>query len=176
MLTEIGNYWQNCKPDKENAESCFWVAHKYCNRIKELVIQDGFISEQEEIDFFRNVKPRFICFLDYYVILSESLMFVPKEPQTALDFWIEESKRIERFNHKHHSFITYYESGSNKSDHEYFLRRNIRPDLFTVSQNNNEKDYCTNYDLILGNYFAQIKYLEYILCRKQLLELSSDNL
>ena len=175
MLTEIDKCWQTCKADKEKAENCFWMAHHYCNRIKELASTNGFSSDQEEIDFFRDVKPRFTCFLDFYVILSESLMFVPKEPQPALDFWNEESKRFERFCHKNHLFISYFESGCTHLDDEYFLRRNIRPELLSVSQSDGNKDYCTNYDMILGNYLAQKKYLEYIVCRKNLLNLPSGD-
>lgn len=175
MLTDIDKCWQTGKPDKVKAENSFWVTHNYCNKIKELVSQNLFLSDQEEIDFFRNVKPRFTCFLDYYVILSESLMFVPVEPQSALDFWNEESKRFERFCHKNHLFISYFESGCTHLDDEYFLKRNIRPELLSVSQGDGNKDYCTNYDLVLGNYFAQIKYLEYIICRKNLLKSSSGN-
>ena len=175
MLIEIGKCWQTCTPDKQKAEHCFWIAHHYCKRIKELAFQYGFLSDQEEIDFFRNVKSRFISYLDYYVILSESLMFVPEEPHAALDFWNEESKRYERFCNKHQVFVNYYESGRTHLDEAYFLRKNILPGKLAGSQSDNEKDYITNYDLVLGNYLAHKKYLEYILCRKNLLNLSINH-
>jgi hypothetical protein len=77
MLTEIGKCWQSEKPDKDKAEDCFWIAHHYCDCIKKIARKEGFSGNDNEINFFRNVKPQFVCFLDYYVLLSEVLMFVP---------------------------------------------------------------------------------------------------
>lgn len=174
MLTEIDKCWQTDKPDKEKAENCFWISHHYCYKIKKIALQDGFSTDKEEIDFFRNVKPQFTCFNDYYVILSESLMFVPPQTEPALDFWNEEAKRFKRFCIKHNEFIKYYESDTSHMNDQYFLRRNVRAEI-TTTQNEGDKDFCTNYDLLLGNYLAQKKYLEYILCRKHNLNLQSGN-
>ena len=129
-----------------------------------------FENEEDEIDFFRDTKPQFRSFIEYYVILSESLMFVPDHPATELIFWYEEQKRHDRFIAKNKTFIDYYEQGQTKKDKIFFLRKNYHLENPKIFNYDNDLDLSTGQDQVLGTYLAFKKYLEYITCRKLLLQ------
>ena len=170
MLQDIGKSCQLAQPEREKSEACFWIAHNYWDQLKKLVRLKGFESEEDEIDFFRNTKPLFTAYIDYYVILSESLMFVPGERESELLFWNEEQKRYDRFVKKNKAFVDYYEQGRTNKDHLFFLRKySIQENTQAISYDTNLEFY-TGYDQLLGNYLALKKYLEYISCRKLLLQ------
>ena len=170
MLQDIEKAWQHAEPDREKSDTCFWIAHDYWNRLKKMVRSIDFENDQDEIDFFRVTKPLFSAYIEYYVLLSESLMFVPDDPAAELIFWDEEQKRYDRFTAKHKTFIDYYEQGQTKKDKIFFLRKNYHQENPKTFNYDNDLDLSTGYDQVLGTFLAFKKYLEYITCRKLLLQ------
>ena len=170
MLRDINQSWQLPQPDSEKSESCFWIAHDHWNRLKTWVRLHGFASEEAEIDFFRNTKPGFTAYIEYFITLSESLMFVPEEPVAERVFWDEERKRYERFVVKNKDFVDYYEKGSTEQDRLFFLRKSYHPESMPAVHYDTDLDFSTGFDQVLGSYLAFKKYLEYITCRKLLLQ------
>ncbi len=158
-------------PESERVESCCWIAHNYWQKLKELIKDREFKDESEEIDFFRNVKPQFTFYAEYFVILSEALMFVPKDIPSAIDYWQGEEKRFNRFCNKHQDFISYYENNQRHSDSAYFLRANVDPGFVSrVAIFGADTECCSNYDRNVSGYLAQKKYYEYVKQRIQLLK------
>jgi hypothetical protein len=163
MLKDIARCEQLELPDAEWVTACFWIAHNYWERLKKLTNPNGFKNESEEIEFFRNVKPQFTSYIEYFTILSEALVCVPSHSMEAICYWEEEAKRFKRFCERNEEFITYYESGERYKDSLYFLKRNVntgyvpKAPVYDV-----EPEYCTSQDHLVRSYLANKKYNEYV--------------
>src|SRR5258706_10983810 len=107
MLKDIQRCLQLDLPESENVEACFWIASDYWDKLKERIKNGIFNDEGDEIDFFRNVKPQFTSWMEYFMILSEGLLFVPEERLCAITYWEEEMKRFKRYCDKNHEFVSY---------------------------------------------------------------------
>jgi hypothetical protein len=171
MLQDIERCMQLELPERENAESCFWIANNYWDKLKEVMKRKPFRDESEEIEFFRNVKPQFTCYIEYFVILSEALMFIPAERLCAVDYWEDELKRFKRFCDKNYEFVIYYESGKRYHDSIYFLRKNTQGSKFVLSAPVYDVDiaFCTSHDQIVRSYLAYKKFHEYAKQRIEML-------
>jgi hypothetical protein len=108
MLQDIERCLQLELPEKERIENCFWIAINYWEKLKDAVKCKGFKGEKDEIDFFRNVKPHFTSEIDYYVLLSEGLLFVPKLRESAIEYWADESRRFKRICDNNNEIVSYY--------------------------------------------------------------------
>jgi hypothetical protein len=171
MLKDIERCLQLELPEKENAESCFWIANKYWEKLKEVIKNKVFKDESEEIDFFRNVKPQFTCNIEYFILLSEALLFIPEERPLAVSYWEEEMRRFKRFCDKYDEFIKYYESDKHYNDSMYFLRKSGEDLKFVPTAPVYDVDvaYCTSHDQSVRSYLAHKKYYEFARQRREIL-------
>lgn len=174
MLWDINRCLKLPHPEKENAERCFWIAEKYWERLKELMKGRPFKDETDEIEFFRNVKPQFTSYIEFFVILSEALLFVPAERLNAISYWEEESQRFKRFCDKKNHFICYYESGNRQHDSNYFLRKSGEDLRFVPAAPVYDVDtmFCTTHDPLIRTYLAQKKFHDYVI--KKIAELKES--
>jgi hypothetical protein len=162
MLKDIARCEKLELPDAEWVTACFWVAHSYWERLKKLTDPNRFSSENDEIEFFRNVKPHFTQHIEYYIILSEALVCVPGEPSKAICYWELEGKRFKRFCERNEEFVRYYESGQRFKDSLYFLKRNAGINYIPKSPVYDvDPDYCTSHDHLVRSFLANKKYWEY---------------
>src|SRR6185503_20075299 len=96
MLADIKRCLQLALSEEERFEACFWLTIEYWEKLKKTIQERGFKSEDEEIDFFKNVKPHFTCHIQYFVLLSGSLLFIPATKESISMYWGEESRRYKR--------------------------------------------------------------------------------
>jgi hypothetical protein len=163
MLADIERCMQLELPNEERIEACFWVASNYWEKLKELLEGREFKDDSDEIEFFRNVKPRFTCYIEYFILLSEALVFVPEDKKCAIAFWEEESRRFNRFCTRNQIFVSYYESGKRSKDNIYFLRKNADDLSFVLSAPVYDVDvaFCSSRDQIVRRYLAYKMFNEY---------------
>ena len=162
MLNSIQRAMELDLPQVERAESCFWIASNYWERLKEIMKPGMFQNEKEEIDFFRNVKPQFTGRIEYFTILYEGLLFEPKDRDSALLFWNEEEKRLVRFRNKNETTISYYDSNDQYMDKEYFLRKNTDPEyILTARTYDADTRFRASQDTILASYLAYKMYNDF---------------
>jgi hypothetical protein len=164
MLKDIERSQGVALPEEDRVASGFWIAHNYWERLKSLMANSSFKDDAEEIDFFRNVKPQFTSPIEYFTILSEALVCVPRTNLTAFNFWDGESKRYDRYCERNQVFIEYLESGDHTKDCQYFLKRNSgltfvpKAPVFDV-----DPEFCTSHDHLVRGWLAQKRYQEYCL-------------
>lgn len=162
MLQDIIRNQEQTLQEGERVASGFWIAHKYWERLKKIIDPDNFTNENEEIEFFRNVKPQFTAHIEYYTILSEALVCLPSLADEAIDFWKEEAKRFNRFCEKNEEFVNYYESGQHFKDGLFFVKRNDerryipKAPVYDVGS-----EYSTSHDHLVRGYLAYKMYNEY---------------
>lgn len=93
------------------------------DRLKEFITTYTFKDEEEEIYFFKEVKPRFFCHLIFYQKVYNIEM---NRPIGCLDaqeeFLKHELNCIREYANKRLDFYRYYRAGSSHLDHYYFTR------------------------------------------------------
>ena len=94
-------------------------------QLKEFISIYTFVDEQEEIRFFKEIKPGIFCHLLYYRKVYNIEMNRPmgteQEQIRYLDYELE---LLHRYNSRRLDFYRYYRSGATHLDREYFLRGN----------------------------------------------------
>jgi hypothetical protein len=162
-------------PGQEQAESCYWVANEYWGKLKDLVKEKGFKNEEEEIDFFRNVKIAFTSYIEYYALLVGGLLEEATIRDALIYYWTEESFKCKRFYKRNEDFIKYYESGQRFNDSFYFAKivDDGKPVARLISYDN-DLSFCSTHDHLVRGLFAHKMYDEYI--RKRLCELSGKEI
>nr|WP_322625874.1 RteC domain-containing protein [uncultured Flavobacterium sp.] len=118
---------------------------------RERVIKEGFSDEQEEVDFFRNIKPYILGKLIYYnkVFKIEAICPVRKGKMYHKFFMSQLQDLKQEF--KEHIcgsyFYRYYRSGRSDRDREYFIRGNINyRDGLNSYVFEIDHQFCTYYD------------------------------
>ena len=95
------------------------------NQLKAFILSYTFESEDEEIMFFKEIKPR-LCFrLIYYRKIYNIEMNRPIGVDKQREYLNEILNDINKYNTKRLDFIRYYRSGSSHLDTLYFLRKKI---------------------------------------------------
>ncbi len=129
-------------------------------KLGEEVRKNGFRSVEDEIHFFKHIKPKLLSLL----ICRSTCLIVESVrcTYTKKDIKILIKKRL-NFIHCHFTdfpeFVTYINSDSNKRDHFYFLRNsNSKPLIFTGPF---DSDFSTGYDIIAAHVFAYKELIEY---------------
>jgi hypothetical protein len=120
--------------------SCELVAG-YIERLKELVISHDFDSEEEEIDFFKNIRPAFVSEHIYFRELykTEDLLPINDRP-VQIAYYQRILGGIQLFFERHKVLYNYYRTASTKHDRLYFLRS---------SQISMDTDYALDLDNVI---------------------------
>jgi len=121
-----------------------------------------FDDQQEEITFFKVLKPRFIALIDYFTLLYKSALFQPLDPDGNLEYWQHERATCKKFLSKHQSFCRYYEQGKTSMDHIYFVQENNHQSII-FGVNENRGNLSTSNSYLLARVLSIKKYYRYIL-------------
>lgn len=92
------------------------------NQLKEFILAYNFKSEEEEIYFFKETKPRLCSRLIYYRKIFNIEMNRPTGIDNQLVYLNDRLNDINDYNIKRLDFIRYYRSGSSHLDTLYFMR------------------------------------------------------
>ncbi len=168
MMSDVKRLLKKELPELERAESCYRITLKYWEEVKKDCTKIKFADQSEEIEFFREIKPRFTCQIEYYIFLYEALLMEPKNStvnsiQDIIRFWEDEPKRYKRFYDKNEEFIQYYESGKRHFDSQYFIRTNKNPGITsTVRMYDMDSGLYSLYGQLLTTWLANKMYHEYV--------------
>ena len=148
----------------EEIECCFQICSKYWSRIKVEVAAYKFKNDEDEIDFFKNWKPKFTSEIEYYNLIYHAELFKPDMDIVELKkFWLKESQRLKKFINEHEEFYSYYKNEDAYKDALYFVRANSDFSNFSES-----KLYdmlvkaCTSHDHLVAGIITQERYHEYV--------------
>ena len=90
---------EDAKPaEMEMIEACFKSSLDHWGKVYRQVSQQGFRTSAEEIGFFKEVKPGFTAWIEYYTYRYHVLLFRPSHsPLDIQRFWKWEQRKMERF-------------------------------------------------------------------------------
>ncbi|MEP7375270.1 MAG: RteC domain-containing protein [Chitinophagaceae bacterium] len=149
-------------PESDKAELCFRLAVQYWHRLKERFFLRVMNIDKEEIEFFKQIKPVFTAFIEYYLMINQSLLFMPEGSDEKLVYWTDEEKRYHRFNERNETFIAYYKSGLVDQDDRYFLQRNNQLDPSSQERIYEDEDCRSSHDHLVRGLLAGRMYGEYV--------------
>ena len=112
----------------KKASKIIFLLESAFEQLRTFVFEYTFESEDEEILFFKEVKPRIFSQLIYYKEIYDIEMCHPNGSEySRKDYILSHLDRLNRFFNKNIDFYQYYRSGKCCLDKYYFLRG--RPDL-----------------------------------------------
>ena len=131
LLTAFQSHNEMQRPEMERIEANFKSSLDYWGKVCKRVRQKGFSSEMEEIIFFKDVKPTFTAYIEYYTYRYHALLFLPADDLLERKrFWRWEEKKIERFYENNGEFCQYMRDGETQRDAEYFFEVSTGPPGF----------------------------------------------
>ncbi|WP_338378740.1 RteC domain-containing protein [uncultured Flavobacterium sp.] len=132
--------------------------------LKTFVLKYGFKSKEEEIEFFKKIKPKVASKLIYYNEIYNIEINKPSGSNKAIKkYYTKEQTKLKDFYYSNKEFYKYYRSGSNSLDKKYFLRRkhDIR---LTLDSFYFQSDYsfATSHDYKVAQIVAHQALEEYL--------------
>lgn len=118
------------------------------SRLKTLLLEQAFESQEEEIHFFKEIKPACDAYLIYYLRLLNRQEFIPASASDKIRFYQQELKTLDCFKQVNREFIRYLMTGATYLDEYYFLR-SPAPDAGFL------EDYGIVYDPALNTRMSQ---------------------
>lgn len=110
----------------KKCEHAITIILKSINELKKLTAKNNFKSQNEEIQFFKDIKPKFTSKLIYYNTIFKIETKKPHGGERILKKYLNnELDKLKRYFDNNLDFYKYYRTGSNYLDHKYFSRGKI---------------------------------------------------
>jgi hypothetical protein len=126
---------------------------KTLSSFREHIRNDGFKNDEDEIYFFRKIKPKIHAYLNFFSILYEIETAKYHKSDEELKNLID--KKMRMFLHiqgEYIDFVTYYMEGMTHLDRQYFLRPT---DLVKFTRHSAtmmvDPEFSTTYDLVAAD-------------------------
>ena len=138
------------------------------DKLKKFILSYEFKSEEEEINFFKEIKPKFCYRLIYYRKLYNIEMNRPVAATCKQkEYLYEELDTIHKYTNKRLDFVRYYRSGSTHLDSLYFLRGRMDTEQYLETfYYELDQNFSTNCDFkvakILSNDMLQAYLMQEI--------------
>lgn len=147
---------QFCKSAIETIRNCL-------EELRQVVLENGFASDEEEIVFFKNIKRSIVQQLIYH---SELLMIESRRPpgnkQFNVRYYNQELDRMNRFCIENMAYWQYHITGASSLDKVYFTRDGAdRDSFYDASVINIDKHFSTSYDFLFAKLSAYDKLASY---------------
>jgi hypothetical protein len=109
-------------PIKLSEEAIEHISNTLSN-IKTQVIEESFQSQDDEIDFFKNTKPKILSKLIYYSSIYKIETKKPNGGEKIIrKYFNNELLKLKTFFDNHLEFYRYHRTGSTFLDNKYFVR------------------------------------------------------
>ena len=172
MQNDLKRFKELDIPELNIIESCFKCTGNHWDNLAKLIRINGFEDKAEEIDFFKNVKPRFTGQIEYYTHLYRSLLFLPNtDKDEQLHFWDMEARIMKRFFELNGKFLSYYIGTNTDLDEQYYMRGEIDEMSFAqIKIYTSDAFTSCPYDQVLANFVGFGLWGEYMKQQREKLE------
>ncbi|WP_099463893.1 RteC domain-containing protein [Parabacteroides provencensis] len=156
----------------ENSLKMIDLIQAYIDELREKVIAYEFSSQEEEIVFFKELKPQLLSkqlyFNKIYCIESK---FPTGSNEAAKRYLNDQLHSMEYYFNRYLDFHQYYRSGSTVYDKYYFVRGNVDPKLCNDSSRfNSDLKFSTVYDFKVAKIIANEMLRIYLNRRLKMIE------
>lgn len=140
-------------------ECLFHICTRYWAILQSEAENYEFESEEEEVIFFKIMKPKFVSEKIYCGLVGNALLFTEgsNQPDELKKFWDKELLRLEKFTATNAGFYEYYKSGCTNRDSEWFTRKK------DFLSNNPDEKAVTAQDQQVSTLLALERYAKYVM-------------
>jgi len=132
--------------------------------VKKLVVEEGFISREAEIHFFKHIKPRFYAHQIYEIMNYNLRMQKPAGTQEMIKAFYEAELlqvfREFRINAFHYA---YYQTNASELDHVYFTRDARPKDMPILELIDPPPGFSAAMDYTFARFIAHERLRDYLL-------------
>ncbi|WP_276348951.1 RteC domain-containing protein [Daejeonella sp. JGW-45] len=176
MEAQLENINGSLKEAIQNLTESLFCITTTLNHLKKFIQEHPFKDPEDEIDFFKNIKPRFYCWYIYVIELYQILSAVPSgTDQMIRDFFMDELKIINRYFTIHQFYYQYFLRSETALDDSYFLRVNLVPFPTGSEQTAVDPEFSTNQDYMFSKFRAYEMLRSFLIRRLKLLYQNPDN-
>lgn len=145
------------------AEKSIVLINAGLKELRKFVTSTPFHSKQDEIDFFKIMKPEILSKLIYFVSIYDIESKRPKGGAKEQTIYFEtEIKKCQVYYNDNNGFYQYYKRGEIYSDKQYFLRKNktisIQIDCFGSYI---DDDFAANLDTTFAKFMGYKLAIEF---------------
>ena len=178
IILDLENDLSRMKEVSENLPEQLEYAVGQCKvaleRMRKLVVSEGFPDQMLEIYFFKKIKPAVYSKLIYYRALFEiesNRNEIGKKGQKK--YFQQQMDKIKEYMDKHHVKVQYYKCNFKHLDEKYFVRENTEiPMEIRGHQHLLDEDFFTWHDHTFSTIRANEMLMDYI--RKEMERLENS--
>jgi len=148
----------------QRAERSYFVVEKTLEELKRYIVSYTFKDKDEEIKFFKEIKPMFLAELIYYMeVFQVESWKSPVGSEDEIAHYGLGKKRVDFYFKRYNELYTYYRKGSSENDETYFLRKEIMPGLITpISFSDMDPRFSTVYSFQFAKMQAYEQFSNYL--------------
>lgn len=126
------------------------------SKLKNYISSILFENEDEEINYFKNIKPKYQSELIFYTMINSIISKMPiGSIEKKKDFLIKQLDKMSTYFEENIEFIKYVRSGSTEYDSIYFLRENAKfKDCSECLNSEIDFTQCTGYSSKIAKTIA----------------------
>lgn len=133
-------------------------------KLRVYITENPFKDEKEEIDFFKNIKPKFYCLRIYYLEWYNIMTSIPAgDAATLKTFYSDELKAVQRFFRRTAFHHQYYRLGATELDSLYFVRGIEVQSVLIPEVPELDPEFSTSQDYLFSKIKAYELLQEFIL-------------
>jgi hypothetical protein len=148
----------------QRAERSYFVVEHSLKELKEYILSYTFKDKDEEIKFFKEIKPMFLAELIYFMeVYQVESWKSPVGRHEEIAHYGLGAKRVDFYFKRYNELYTYYRKGSHENDDRYFLRTEDAPGLITpISFSDMDPRFSTIYSYQFGKMLAYEQFSNYL--------------
>jgi hypothetical protein len=128
----------------QRAERSYRVVESSLEELKSYIVDYAFKSKQEEIEFFKEVKPMFVKELIYFLEVFQVESWKPPVGRDEeITHYMIGAKRVDLYFKRYNDLYTYFRKGSSLHDETYFLRGNKADVITSISSSDMDPRFST---------------------------------
>ncbi|MBC8111964.1 MAG: RteC domain-containing protein [Verrucomicrobia bacterium] len=168
LLTGLEKDLLQLSSEEENiillSEKSLYKAKACLNRLREFMLNYTFKSVEEEILFFKEIKPLFTSHVIYFLRVFQIESQRPTGSiETQKAYFNSQMNHMSRFFNDNLDFYQYYRAKSSYLDDKYFIRG--REDIRLYLENIyafSDAEFCTSHDLTVAKIMANDRLQPYL--------------
>ena len=166
MLVALQKAMNSNQSELDRIETAYKIAADSWHELTQKLKDQQFENAEEEIDFFKNDKPRFTCQIEYYKLRNHAALFMPENSDSRQAFWENERGRLERFYDRHKQFVNYYKNNYTDRDVRYFLAKNQDlTEQISIRPYDRERKFISSHDCLIAMMMSEEMYHEFAVAR-----------
>jgi len=147
----------------QRAEQSYKVVERALAELKAYIIDYDFADKQEEINFFKNIKPMFLKELLYFMeVFQVESWKSPVGRDEEIAHYRLGAHRADLYFKRYNELYTYYRTGSSLHDEQYFLRESKCELITPISLSDTDTRFSTVYSFQFAKLQAYEQFSDYL--------------